>query len=197
VTEGALVGKGEATHLATIEQLDPIYANFTQSNADLLRLQQAIKAGHLKRAPSAQVELVLGDGTLYPLPGRLLFSDMAVDPDTGSVSLRAEFPNPRRELLPGTFVRVRLPEALSDSAIRIPQRAVLSGPQGQFVLTVAADGKVVPRPVRTGAMIGDQWVITTGLEGGEQIVADGVMKARPGTVVKPVPLAVAATMEGK
>jgi membrane fusion protein (multidrug efflux system) len=124
VTEGALVGKGESTHLATIEQLDPIYANFTQSNADLLRLQQALKAGKLKRAESAKVELLLEDGSVYPLPGKLLFADLAVDPNTGSVQMRAEFPNPQRELLPGTFVRIRFPEAEMEQAIRVPQRAV-------------------------------------------------------------------------
>jgi membrane fusion protein (multidrug efflux system) len=192
VTEGALVGKGEATQLATIEQLDPIYANFTQSNADLLRLQQAIKAGRLKRAEGAKVELLLEDGSVYGQPGKLQFTDLAVDPNTGSVQLRAEFPNPKRELLPGTFVRIRFPEAIMDSAIRVPQRAVMMSPQGQSVMLVDAEGKVAPRPVKVGAMSGSDWIVAEGLKGGEQVIVNGLQKARPGSVVKPVPLGVAA-----
>ncbi len=187
VTEGALVGKGEATQLATIEQIDPIYANFTQSNADLLRLQQAIKAGRLKRTDGAKVEMILEDGSVYTLPGKLLFTDLAVDPNTGSIQLRAEFPNPKRELLPGTFVRVRFPEAVQEGAIRLPQRAVQISPQGQLVMTVDAEGKVVPRPVKVGGMAGADWTIAEGLQGGEQVIVNGLQKARPGSVVKPVP----------
>jgi membrane fusion protein (multidrug efflux system) len=187
VTEGALVGRGEATLLATIEQIDPIYANFTQSNADLLRLQQAIKAGKLKRADGAKVEMILEDGSVYALPGKLLFTDLAVDPNTGSIQLRAEFPNPKRELLPGTFVRVRFPEAVQDGAIRLPQRAIQISPQGQLVMTVDAEGKVVPRPVKVGGMAGADWTIAEGLQGGEQVIVNGLQKARPGSVVKPVP----------
>ena len=187
VTEGALVGKGEATHLATIEQIDPMYANFTQSNADLLRLQQAVKAGRLKHTDRTKVELVLEDGSVYPQPGRLLFSDLAVDPNTGSVQLRAEFPNPKRELLPGTFVRIRFPEAVMEAALKLPQRAVQAGPQGQYVMTVDAEGKVAPRPVKTGGMSGPDWIIAEGLKGGEQVIVNGLQKARPGSPVKPVP----------
>jgi membrane fusion protein, multidrug efflux system len=187
VTEGALVGKGDATHLATIEQLDPIRVEFTQSYSDLLRLQQAVKAGKLKRTDSVAVQLLLEDGTLYPEKGRLQFTDLAVDPASGSVALRAEFPNPRRELLPGTFVRVRFPQAQMDDAIRVPQRAVQSGPQGQSVLVVDGDGKVVPRPIRTGAMAGGDFIVNEGLKGGDQVIVNGLQKARPGAVVKPVP----------
>jgi len=187
VTEGALVGRGEATQLATIEQIDPIYANFTQPGADLLRLQAAVKSGKLKRAESAKVELLLEDGSAYALPGKILFSDLAVDPTTGAVSLRAEFPNPKRELLPGMFVRIRFPEAEADNAIRVPQRAVQGGPQGQFVMVVAADGKATPQPVKTGGMAGMNFIIAEGLKGGEQVIVNGLQKARPGTPVKPVP----------
>lgn len=187
VTEGALVGKGEATHLATIEQIDPIYANFTQSNADLLRLQAAVREGKLKRADASRVELVLEDGSLHPKAGRLLFSDLAVDPNTGSVSLRAEFPNPGRALLPGTFVRIRFPEAEAEGAIRIPQRALQSGPTGQFVMIVDAEGKAAIRPVKTGGMSGADWIVAEGLQGGERVIVNGLQKARPGTPVKPVP----------
>jgi membrane fusion protein (multidrug efflux system) len=188
VTEGALVGKGDATLLATIEQLDPIYVNFTESGVELLRLRQAIKAGKLKRTESAKVELLQEDGNVYPLPGKIFFTDMAVDPGTGSVSLRAEFPNPKRELLPGMFVRIRFPEALAENVIRLPQRAVQVGPQGQSVMVVGAENKVTPMPVKIGDMAGGDFIINEGLQGGEQVIVNGLQKARPGTVVKPVPL---------
>jgi membrane fusion protein (multidrug efflux system) len=186
VTEGALVGKGDATHLLTIEQLDPIRVEFTQSYSDVLRLQQAVKAGKQKLADAAQVELLQEDGSLYGQKGRLQFTDLAVDPGSGSVVMRAEFPNKNRELLPGTFVRVRFPQAQLDNAIRVPQRAVMTTPQGQLVMTVDAEGKVAPRPVRTGAMSGTDFIINDGLKGGEQVIVNGLMKARPGSVVKPV-----------
>lgn len=187
VTEGALVGKGEGTHMATIEQIDPIYANFTQSNADLLRLQAAVNKGDVKRADASKVELILEDGSVHAHPGRLLFSDLAVDPNTGSVSLRAEFPNPGRALLPGTFVRIRFAESEAEGAIRLPQRAFQSGPTGQFVMIVDAEGKAAPRPVKTGGMSGADWIVAEGLKGGEQVIVNGLQKARPGTPVKPVP----------
>lgn len=188
VTEGAFVGKGEATLLATIEQLDPIYVNFTQSGSDLLRLRQAVRAGKLKRAESAKVELMFEDGSVYPQPGRIFFTDMAVDPGTGAVTLRGEFPNPKRELLPGMFVRIRFPEADAENVIRVPQRAVQAGPQGQFVMVVGAESKATPMPVKTGDMAGGDFIIAEGLQGGEQVIVNGLQKARPGTVVKPVPL---------
>ncbi len=187
VTEGALVGRGEATHLATIEQLDPIRVEFSQSYSDLLRLQQAVKAGKQRRAETAKVQLLLEDGSLYPEPGLLRFTDLAVDPASGAVVLRADFPNPRRELLPGTFVRVRFPQAEIDGAIRLPQRAVTASPAGQTVMVVDAEGKVAPRPVKTGPMAGGDFVIDQGLKPGEQVIVNGLQKARPGTVVKPVP----------
>jgi membrane fusion protein (multidrug efflux system) len=186
VTEGAFVGKGEATLLATIEQLDPIYANFTQSGSDLLRLRQAIKLGKLKHAETAKVELLLEDGNVYPLPGKIFFTDMAIDASTGSVSMRAEFPNPKRELLPGMFVRIRFPESVAENAIRVPQRAVQATPQGQFVMVVGAENKATPLPVKTGGMAGADFIIAEGLKGGEQVIVNGLQKARPGTPVKPV-----------
>lgn len=186
VTEGALVGKGEATLLATIEQLDPIYANFTQSGADMLRLRQAVSAGKLKRTESAKVELLLEDGSIYPLPGKIFFTDMAVDPGTGAVSLRAEFLNPKRDLLPGMFVRIRFPEADTENAIKIPQRAVQAGPQGQFVMVVGAENKATSLPVKTGGMASGDFIIAEGLKGGEQVIVNGLQKIRPGSLVKPV-----------
>lgn len=197
VTEGALVGKGEPTLLATIEQIDTVYANFTQPGADMLRLKQAIRTGKLKHAESAKVELLLEDGSVYPQAGRIFFTDMAVDPGTGSVSLRAEFANPQHELLPGMFVRIRFPEAVSENAIRVPQRAVQSGPQGQFVMVVGDESKAVPAPVKTGGMAGPDFIIASGLKGGEQVIVNGLQKARPGTVVKPVPWDPAAPLMAK
>ena len=186
VTEGALVGRGEATLLATIEQLDPIYVNFTQPGADVLRLRRAVKSGKLKRAESASVEMLLEDGSVYPQSGKIFFTDMAADPATGAVSLRAEFPNPQRELLPGMFVRLRFPQALADNAIRVPQRAVQANPQGQFVMIVTPEGKAAPQPVKTGGMAGSDFIIAEGLKGGEQVIVNGLQKARPGTQVTPV-----------
>ncbi len=197
VTEGALVGKGEATLLTTIEQLDPMYVNFTQSGSDLLRLRKAVATGVMKRADAAKVELVSEDGTTYAQTGKIFFTDMAVDPSTGSVSLRAEFPNPKRDLLPGMFVRIRFPEAIAENVIRVPQRAVQAGPQGQFVTIVGAEGKATPLPVKTGGMAGADFVIASGLKGGEQVIVNGLQKARPGTVVKAVPLVETMKMENK
>ncbi len=188
VTEGALVGRGEATLLATIEQTDKLYVNFTQTESDIMRLQKAVKSGALKRSETTEIELVLEDGSIYPLPGKLLFTDMAADPSTGSVTMRAEIPNPNHELLPGMFVTIRFPEALDENAISVPQRAVMMSPQGQFVMAVDAEGKVGPRPVKVGNMAGADFIIDSGLQGGEQVIVDGLQKARPGSVVKPVPL---------
>lgn len=187
LSEGALAGRGEATLLATIEQIDPIYANFIQPGADLLRLKQAVKAGRLRQANQAAVELILEDGSVYPHPGKLLFADLAVDPATGGVSLRAVFPNPKRELLPGSFVRIRFPQAIVHDAIRVPQRAVQAGAQGQFVMIVDGEGKAAPRPVRTGGMSAGDFLVAEGLSGGERVIVDGLQKVRPGSPVKAVP----------
>jgi membrane fusion protein (multidrug efflux system) len=193
VTEGALVGRGEATLLATIEQTDVVIANFTQTESDVARLRSAVKAGKLKHTDSTKVELVLEDGSIYALPGKLNFTDLAVDPSTGSVLMRAEFPNPQHELLPGMFVTVRMPEALADNAISVPQRAVQANTQGQFVMVVDAENKATPRPIKTGAMTGGDFVIESGLKGGEQVIVNGLQKAKPGTVVKAVPWQANAT----
>ena len=187
VTEGALVGRGDATLLATIEQLEPVDVLFTQPNADVLRLKSALAAGQLKAADSRIVELIMENGQPYPHKGRLIFSDMSVDPGTGAITLKAEFPNPQRLLLPGTFVRVRLPQAVAQDVVTVPQRAVVTGPQGQFVLLVDPENKATPRPVKVGAMAGKDFVIEDGLKGGETLIVDGVQKVKPGTAVKPVP----------
>jgi membrane fusion protein (multidrug efflux system) len=190
VTEGALVGKNEATHLATIEQIDPIYANFTQSSSELLNLRQAIESGRLQAVGNqeAAVTLILEDGSVYPVNGKLIFSDLAVDPTTGVVSLRAEFPNPKRELLPGMFVKVRIAQAERRDALAVPIRAVQSTPQGQQVLTVGADNKVVAKRIKTGEMKDGNWIVTEGLSGQEKVIVNGLQKAQPGAVVNPVAL---------
>ncbi|MBF0176785.1 MAG: efflux RND transporter periplasmic adaptor subunit [Magnetococcales bacterium] len=185
VTEGALVGRGEATHLATIEQLDPIYANFSQPGAEMQLLRAASKAGQSGETQAAKVELLLGDGGLHEQAGQVVFADMAVDPSTGAVSLRARFPNPERTLLPGMFVRVRLVTSFTH-VIRVPQRAVQGGQQGQSVRIVSADGKVAPQPVKTRGMVDGDFIISEGLKGGEQVIVNGWQKAPPGTTVKPV-----------
>jgi len=189
VTEGALVGQGEATQLAVVQQIDPLYVNFTQSAAEVLRLRAAIASGQVRRASgpdAAAVRVLMEDGSLYPLPGRLLFSDLSVDPGTAQITLRAEVPNPKGALLPGLFVRVRLEQVELPSAIVLPQQAVAQSEQGATVLVVA-DGKTSRRPVKLGAARGGQWVVLDGLKAGEQVMVDGFQKLRPNVVVKPVP----------
>ena len=188
VSEGAYVSRTDATPLAVIEQLDPIYVNFTQPSADVLRLQQTIKAGKLKASESAKVELLLEDGSLYPFSGKIFFHDLSIDSSTGTIAMRAEFANPRHELLPGQFVRLRFPQAVAENTFLVPQRAVQSGAQGQFVTVVGVDNKIAPLPVKTGGMSGTDFIIAEGLKGGEHVVVNGLQKARAGSVVKPVPV---------
>jgi membrane fusion protein (multidrug efflux system) len=144
-----------------------------------------LKSGKLKQS-SAPVELVLDDGSIYPLSGKLLFSDLAVDPGTGSVSLRAEFSNPKHELLPGMFARVRFSEGTAENTIKVPQRAVQTTTQGQLVMVVDAESKVAPRPVKTGDMAEGDFVITDGLKPGDLVIVNGLQKVRLGSPVKPV-----------
>lgn len=188
VTEGALVGQGEATQLATIQQLDPIYVNLTQSSTDLLKLQRALANGELQSVGQGQaaVTLVMEDGTPYPLPGKLLFSDFAVDESTGAISLRAEFPNPKRSLLPGMYVRAKLEQGVREAAISVPQQAVTRGVDGASVMVVGADDKAAVRPVVTGSAQGNDWLITDGLKIGDRVVVEGLQKIKPGAAVKVV-----------
>ncbi|MCZ7560161.1 MAG: efflux RND transporter periplasmic adaptor subunit [Burkholderiaceae bacterium] len=190
VTEGALVGQDESTPMARIQQLDPVYADFTQPVSQLARLRKAFASGQLERADEggAKVALVLEDGSQYAHPGRMLFSDVTVDPDTGQVTLRAQFPNPDRLLLPGMYVRVRLEQGVEQQAIRIPQQAVQRSPDGGgSVLVVGADNKPVPRAVVTDGTVGDEYIVRDGLAAGETVVVDGFQKIRPGATVQPVP----------
>ncbi|MBF0614149.1 MAG: efflux RND transporter periplasmic adaptor subunit [Magnetococcales bacterium] len=184
VTEGALVGGKEATHLTTIEQLDPIWVNFTQSGPELFRMRRAIREGGAKAVDEVEVRLLLEDNTPYSVVGKLQFTDMAVDAQTGAVALRAEFPNPQRILLPGQFVRVRLAMATAEG-ITIPQRAVQTSPQGQIVYMLDEQNKVVPRPIKTGGFSGEDWIVLEGLKEGERVIGTGAQKVRPGAVVTP------------
>ena len=189
VTEGALVGQGEATPMAVIQQTDPMYVNFTQSASEVMKLRGALESGQLKRAgaQAASVRVLLEDGTEYTKAGKLLFSDLTVDATSGQITLRAEVPNPAGTLLPGLFVRVRLEQAQVSNAITLPQQAVTRSPQGDSVMVVAADGKVAPRTVKVGSQQRGQWVILDGLQNGDQVIVDGFQKLRGGAPVKPVP----------
>lgn len=187
VTEGALVGKGEPTHLATIEQIDPIYVNFTQPSAELLALREALRSGQWKEADRSNVEIVLDNGKTYPIPAKLLFEDVSVNPATGAVLMRALAKNPEHVLLPGMFVRVRLPQMQMDKVITVPQRAVQINPQGHFVMVVDANNTVAPRAIKVGGMSGTDWVVLDGLQEGEKVVVEGLLKVRAGAPVKPVP----------
>ena len=192
VTEGALVGQGEATQLAVIQQINPMYVNFTQSAAEVFRLRKAMDNGQLKGAgaQAASVQVILEDGSVYEQPGRLLFSDLTVDSATGQVTLRAEVPNPKGTLLPGVYVRVRLEQAMAGNAITLPQQAVTRSAQGDTVSVVGADGKIASRQVKVGGQQNGQWVILDGVKAGEQIMVDGFQKLQmmpPGTPVKAVP----------
>jgi len=193
VTEGALVGQGEATQLALVQQINPVYVNFTQSSTDVLNLRRAMEAGQLKRAAGAQaasVRVMLADGSEYPLPGKLLFTDLSVDPTTGQVTLRAEVPNPKGELLPGLYVRVRVEQAQASNAITLPQQAVTRTQQGDSVNVVSDDGKVTPRNVKVTMAQNNRWLVQEGLQAGEQVMVDGFQKLMmlpPGTPVQAVP----------
>ena len=182
-TEGALVGQGEPTHLATIQQTDPMYINLTQSAGDVMRLRQALQAGQMMRAAgeeAARVEIILENGQPYEHAGRLLFTDLTVDPATGQVSLRAEVPNPQRLLLPGMYVRVRIQQAQVENAVLLPQQAVTRGSQGDTVLVVAPDNSFAPRQVTIGQAQDNNWVVLDGLKPGERVIVDGFAKLRAG-----------------
>ena len=190
VTEGALVGQGDATQLATIQQVNPLYVNVTQSASDIMRMREAVTSGKLAKVGEngVKIHVHLDDGKEYPLPGKLLFTDLSVDPSTGQVSVRAELPNPEGILLPGTYVRVRLEQAQVDNAALIPQQAVTRNEKGNFVMVVAEDGSVAPRPVQISQSQGTNWIVTSGLKTGEKIMVDGLIKVGMGAKkVTPVP----------
>lgn len=196
VTEGALVGQNETTPLALIQQLNPIHADLTQSTRELNELRRAFRSGQLKEVGQGQAKatLIQDDGSLYPLPGKLLFSDISVDPGTGQIILRSEFPNPDLDLLPGSFVRVRLEQAVNQQGISVPQRAIQRDSAGiAQVLVLDAEQRISQQTVELGQVQNDRWVVTNGLKPGDRIVTEGLQHARPGEKVQiddsPLPLA--------
>jgi membrane fusion protein (multidrug efflux system) len=190
VTVGALVTANQPTPLTIIQQLDPIYVDATQSSANLLQLKRNLAAGRIKGGSpdQARVKLLLEDGISYPLEGTLKFSDVTVDPSTGSFILRVVFPNPKHMLLPGMYARVLVQEGVAEQAILAPQQGVSRDPKGNPVaLIVDAEGKAQQRMITIDRAIGDRWLISSGLAPGDQVIIEGSQKVRPGTSVKVVP----------
>lgn len=190
VTAGALVTSNQTTALATVQQLDPVYVDVTESVAAILRLRRAIEQGGLSSvSPTVKVSLVLEDGSAYPLEGTLQFSDVTVDQSTGTVTVRAVFPNPRAELLPGMYVRARVTEAMEERALLVPQQAVTRDSTGQAVAyLVGNDDKLERRMLTLGRAIGDQWLVERGLASGERLIVDGAQKATLGAPVAAIPV---------
>ncbi|KVS36069.1 MexX/AxyX family multidrug efflux RND transporter periplasmic adaptor subunit [Burkholderia ubonensis] len=188
VTEGALVGQNEATPLTTVEQLDPIYVNFSQPAADVDALRRAVTSGRATGIAQQDIAVTLlrPDGTAYPLKGKLLFRDLAVDPTTDTVAMRALFPNPDRELLPGAYVKIALDNAVDRQAILVPRDALLRTADRASVRVVGADGKVKDVEVAADQMSGRDWRITRGLKGGERVIVDNAAQFSPDTAVQPV-----------
>ena len=193
VTEGALVAPGQATALATIQRIDPIYVDVVQSSLELTRLKRRFISGDMAPA-STRVGLRMEDGLPYPHAGTLKFTEVAVDTATGSVTLRAEFPNPQGLLLPGMYVRAQVESGVERQAILAPQRGVARNDKGEpTALVVGKDDKVELRALEVRSAAGDQWIVTGGLREGDRLVVDGLQRAHPGDKVKPVPVSAAAT----
>ncbi len=187
VTAGALVTANQTTAMATVQQLDPIYVDVTQTSAELLRLQRQIADGTLQRdaAGQARVKLLLEDGSTYEQEGKLQFSELQVDPASGSVTLRAQFPNPKRQLLPGMYVRALVQTGVQAQALLAPQAAVSRDAKGNATaFVVGKDGKAEARQLQTGAVINGQWLVTSGLAAGDQLIVDGLQRLRPGAPVQ-------------
>src|SRR5947207_8167072 len=198
VTEGALVSATEATQLAVIRQLDPVYFDFTQSSTEVLRLKRALENKTLESvAPGeARVTLILEDGTVYRHEGKLLFADIAVDPTTGMITLRAEIPNPENLLMPGMFSRARIVEGVNANAITIPQRTITRGAAGAAtVLVVTEENKVEARNIEMESTVGTKVLVSKGLKQGERVIVEGSQKAPPGSVVKPIPFSAESTAD--
>ncbi|RZI89427.1 MAG: efflux RND transporter periplasmic adaptor subunit [Pseudomonas sp.] len=192
VTEGALVGQNESTPLATIQQLNPIHADVTQSTRELTALRRALRAGELSQVgeDQAKATLIQDDGSAYPLPGKLLFSDISVDPSTNQITLRSEFPNPDLDLLPGSYVRVRLEQAVQPKGISVPQRAIVRDSAGVAkVMLVDQQDQVVAREVVLGNAQGDRWIVNEGLQPGDRVVIEGLQHIKAGDQVQVDPTA--------
>ncbi|WP_322022249.1 efflux RND transporter periplasmic adaptor subunit [Burkholderia sp. BCC1977] len=189
VTPGAYVQASQATLMSTVQQLDPVYVDLTQSSLDGLKLRQDVQSGRLKTSGpgAAKVSLILEDGKTYSEAGKLQFSDVTVDQTTGSVTIRAVFPNAGRVLLPGMFVRARIEEGVNENAFLVPQIGVTHDQKGQAVaMVVNASNKVEPRPLKTTGMQGQNWIVEGGLAAGDRVIVQGVDKVRPGATVKSV-----------
>lgn len=188
VTEGALVGQGEATHLATIQQLQTVYVDFTQSVAEMSALRRAFAKGDLESAghQAATARLIMDNGEVYPFEGKLLFSDTTVDPTTGQVRLRGEFPNPSGELLPGMYLRVQIVQGIDPDSVAVPQQAVRRNEAGASeVFIVRNDNRAVLQPVRLGRVLSNEWIIEEGLRAGDRVIVDGFQKFAAGDLVNP------------
>ncbi len=190
ITVGAMVTAYQPTPLAVIQQLDPIYVDVAQANADLLRLRRSLESGNLKSGSGSQtrVGLLLEDGTSYAQHGTLQFRDVTVDPTTGSVTLRMVFPNPKQVLLPGMFVRAIVEEGVKEQALFVPQQGVSRDPKGNpIALVVDSDNKVGLRPIELDRAMGDRWLVTKGLNPGDRVIVEGGERIRPGASVRAVP----------
>lgn len=186
--EGSLISPGANSLITTVVQLDPIWVNFGVGENDMLKFRTEKASGKIQAdAKNIQVELVLADGTVHPRKGRINYVAPSIDSGTGTQAMRAEIPNPDAALNPGSFVRVRVEGAVRANIILVPQRAIMQGPQGKFVYVIGADNKAEPRPVQVGDFYGDQWIVNSGLSGGEQVIVDGAIKVKPGATVKIVP----------
>jgi len=189
ITQGALAGAAQTDALTTIQTLDPIYVDMNQSSAELLRLEHDIQLGKAQKgALSAKVNLLLEDGSTYPLEGKLEFTDVTVDPTSGSVTLRAVFPNPNGRLLPGMYVRAQITEAVVDNAVLAPQQGVVRDPKGDVsVMVVDAAGKAQTRDIEVGQAVGADWLVTKGLAAGDKLITEGQQKVQSGMAVRAVP----------
>ena len=189
VTQGALLTANQATPLATVQQLDPINVDVTQTSTEILQMKRAMEEGKIKGNGDGQakVKLILDNGDVYPLEGKLAFSEATVDAGTGSVTLRAVFPNPKRDLLPGMYVRAQVQEGINPQALLVPQQGVTRNTKGEpTALVVGKDGKVAQRVLQTQRAIGDKWLVSAGLQAGDKVIVQGLQKVRPGMPVKPV-----------
>lgn len=185
VTPGALVTANQAAALATVQAIDPIYVDVTQSSSELLELRKQLAAGRVKPARDLPVEIVLEDGTRHRQPGKLAFSEATVDPDTGSYTLRVVVPNPDQVLLPGIYVRAIIGGGVREGAILVPQRGIARDPKGNAsAMLLNAEGKVEARPVKVSRTIGDQWLVEEGLAAGDRVIVEGLQKIAPGAPAK-------------
>lgn len=185
VTPGALVTASQATELTRIQNIDQVYLDISQSANDIMALKQQVASGQIGQANTADVELVLDNGTVYPLHGKLQFADVTVDPATGTVTLRAVFPNPNGALLPGMFAKARIVSGVVGNGILVPQAAVTRDPQGNaLVMVVSKDSKAEPRPITVAQTVGDKWLVTGGLQSGDKVIVEGLQKIRPDAPVK-------------